>query len=46
MDLMVSLSEANGTAFLIVTHDVSMLHRFHRVLTLNEGRIKAYSHDD
>ena len=46
MDLMVSLSEANGTAFLVVTHDVSMLHRFHRVLTLNAGRIEAYSHDD
>ena len=46
MDLMVSLSEANGTAFLVVTHDVSMLHRFHRVLTLNEGRIEAYSQDD
>lgn len=46
MDLMVSLSEANGTAFLVVTHDVSMLHRFHRVLTLNEGRIEAYSHYD
>lgn len=46
LDLMVSLSEANGTAFLVVTHDVSMLHRFHRVLTLNEGRIEAYSPDD
>jgi lipoprotein-releasing system ATP-binding protein len=45
MDLMVSLSEANNTAFLVVTHDVSMLHRFHRVLTLNEGRIQAYAGD-
>ena len=45
MDLMVALSEVNGTAFLVVTHDVSMLHRFHRVLTLSEGRIEPYAAD-
>ena len=45
MDLMVALSEGNGTAFLVVTHDVSMLHRFHRVLTLSEGRIEPYAAD-
>ena len=34
MALMVELSESSGVAFLVVTHDPSMLHQFDRVLTL------------
>ena len=37
--LMCSLSEAYGTAFLIVTHDESMLDRVHRSMHLVDGRL-------
>ena len=37
MSLMVELSEYRAVAFLVVTHDATMLHHFDRVLTLTEG---------
>ena len=37
MSLMVELSESRTVAFLVVTHDATMLHHFDRVLTLTEG---------
>jgi ABC-type lipoprotein export system ATPase subunit len=33
-------------AFLVVTHDPSMLHQFDRVLTLVDGKLQAVSADD
>ena len=39
MSLMVELSELRSVAFLVVTHDASMLHQFDRVLTLIDGRL-------
>ena len=46
MALMVELSESSGVAFLVVTHDPSMLHQFDRVLTLVGGKLQAVSADD
>ena len=47
MTLMVELSESSGVAFLVVTHDPSMLYQFDRVLTLVDGKLQAISaHDD
>ena len=46
MALMVELSESSGVAFLVVTHDRSMLHQFDRVLTLVDGKLQAVSADD
>ena len=37
--LMCELSEQQGTSFVIVTHDTSMLDDLHRVLNLVDGRI-------
>ena len=43
---MVELSESSGVAFLVVTHDTSMLHQFD-VLTLAEGKLlSAAANDD
>jgi len=41
MALMVELSESSGVAFLVVTHDPSMLHQFDRVLTLVDGKLQG-----
>ena len=40
MKLMVELSESRSVAFLVVTHDATMLHHFDRVLTLSEGDLE------
>ena len=32
--------ESRSVAFLVVTHDVTMLHHFDRVLTLNDGGLE------
>ena len=40
MTLMVELSESRSVAFLVVTHDATMLHHFDRVLTLNDGGLE------
>ncbi len=37
LDLMCELSEAQGCAFVIVTHDESILHRVHRAVQLHDG---------
>lgn len=37
---MVELSESRTVAFLVVTHDATMLHHFDRVLTLTEGGLE------
>ena len=39
MSLLADLSQAQGTAFLVVTHDLSMLQHFDRVLHLEGGRL-------
>ena len=46
MALMVELSESSGVAFLVVTHDTSMLHQFDRVLTLVDGKLQSLSAND
>lgn len=46
MNLVNSLSVERGTAFLVVTHDVSMLDEFDRVLNLVDGRLSDYSASD
>jgi lipoprotein-releasing system ATP-binding protein len=46
MNLVNSLSVERGTAFLVVTHDVSMLDAFDRVLNLVDGRLSDYSASD
>ncbi len=46
MNLVNSLSVDRGTAFLVVTHDVSMLDEFDRVLNLVDGRLSDYSASD
>ena len=38
--LMVELSESRTVAFLVVTHDPTMLHHFDRVLTLTGGGLE------
>ena len=43
MNLLISLSVDQGTAFLVVTHDVSMLGAFDRVLSLTDGRLSDYA---
>jgi len=40
MDLLSNLSRAQGTSFVVVTHDVSMLQRFDRVECLDAGILK------
>jgi len=40
MQLLARLSQQHGVAFLVVTHDVSMLGEFDRVLSLVEGRLE------
>tara|TARA_A100001015_G_scaffold272922_1_gene327888 strand:+ start:803 stop:1504 length:702 start_codon:yes stop_codon:yes gene_type:complete len=40
MSLMVELSESRTVAFLVVTHDPTMLHHFDRVLTLTGGGLE------
>ncbi len=42
MSLMAELCSQLGTAFLVVTHDVSMLGKFDRVLQLVEGDLQPY----
>ncbi len=42
MDLVSTLSNQRSTAFLVVTHDVSMLGAFDRVLSLKDGRLSDY----
>jgi lipoprotein-releasing system ATP-binding protein len=42
MNLLTTLSVEHGTAFLVVTHDVSMLDAFDRVLSLVDGRLSDY----
>lgn len=42
MSLMAQLCSQLGTAFLVVTHDVSMLGKFDRVLQLVEGELQPY----
>lgn len=42
MALLARLSAEHNTAFLVVTHDVSMLEEFDRVLTLVDGTLSAY----
>lgn len=43
MALVEDLSEELGIAFLVVTHDISMLDKFDRVLSLVDGRLSEYS---
>ena len=40
MDLLSNLSRAQGTSFVVVTHDVSMLQRFDRVEALDGGILR------
>ncbi|MBS0336375.1 MAG: lipoprotein-releasing ABC transporter ATP-binding protein LolD [Proteobacteria bacterium] len=40
-DTMVRLSESNGTAFVIVTHDLALAAKAMRTLRLEDGRIQA-----
>ena len=40
MSLVVELSESRSVAFLVVTHDATMLHHFDRVLTLADGGLE------
>ena len=40
MDLLSNLSRAQGTSFVVVTHDVSMLQRFDRVEALDGGTLR------
>ena len=40
MDLLSNLSRAQGTSFVVVTHDVSMLQRFDRVESLDGGILR------
>ena len=40
MSLIVELSESRTVAFLVVTHDATMLHHFDRVLTLAKGGLE------
>lgn len=42
MQLLAQLSQQHAVAFLVVTHDVSMLGEFDRVLSLVEGRLDEY----
>ena len=39
MAMIARLSAEKGTAFLVVTHDVSMLGKFDRVLDLADGTL-------
>ncbi len=41
MNLLSALSESHATAFLVVTHDTSMLGNFDRILKLESGTISA-----
>ena len=43
MDLLSNLSRAQGTSFVVVTHDVSMLQRFDRVASLEAGILQPLS---
>ena len=43
MDLLSNLSRAQGTSFVVVTHDVSMLQRFDRVEALDRGILRPLS---
>jgi lipoprotein-releasing system ATP-binding protein len=43
MSLLARLSRAYGTAFLVVTHDESMLQDFDRVLALDAGVLNVYA---
>lgn len=43
MDLLSNLSRAQGTSFVVVTHDVSMLQRFDRVESLDDGILRPLS---
>jgi lipoprotein-releasing system ATP-binding protein len=42
MQLLARLSAQHGVAFLVVTHDVSMLGEFDRVLSLDDGQLVEY----
>ena len=42
MALMDKLCRQSGTAFLVVTHDISMLGEFDRVLQLIDGKLQPY----
>jgi lipoprotein-releasing system ATP-binding protein len=42
MALMASLCSQLGTAFLVVTHDISMLGEFDRALRLTDGKLQPY----
>ena len=39
MDLLFEINRSEGTTFVIVTHDDSMVDRFDRVVTMKDGRI-------
>ena len=43
MQLISRLSSERGVAFVVVTHDMSMLDLFDRVLELRDGRLSPYS---
>jgi len=41
IDLMRRLNETRGTTFLFATHDMRLLDRVNRLLTLEDGRITS-----
>jgi len=41
MDLLVQLHEETGVSILLVTHDMALRSRMHRVLTMKDGRLSS-----
>jgi ABC-type lipoprotein export system ATPase subunit len=39
MDLMVDLNERNAQTFVVVTHDLRVAERTHRIINMLDGRI-------